>query len=69
MDAEKVKDYSATGLGSVTGIDMIYSGIEGMLQDGVDAPEVKLVVYGMIAIVTGFFAWRRRQAAPVAAHP
>ncbi|MBI4000496.1 MAG: hypothetical protein HY348_01765 [Nitrospira defluvii] len=63
MDKDAIKDYSATGLGGVSGMDMLYTGINGMLDNGVDAPEIKLVVYGLIAIITGFFAWRRDHAA------
>jgi len=58
MDANKVKDVSATAVGGVSGMDMLYTGIQGMLDGGVDAPEIKLVVYGFVSIVLGFFAWR-----------
>lgn len=68
MDKELVKDYSATGVGAASGLDMLYAGIEGMLNDGADTPEIKLVIYGLISIITGFFAWRRRkQDAPASA--
>lgn len=71
MDMEKVKDLTATGAGGGSGIDMLYTGIDGMLRDGIDAPEVKLVIYGLIALVTGFFAFRRQRPAdnPVMIQP
>lgn len=69
MDMDKVKDITATGMGGGSGIDMLYTGIDGMLKDGIDAPEVKLVIYGLIALVTGFFAFRRQQAVPEPTKP
>lgn len=69
MDMEQAKDLTMTGAGGGSGIDMIYTGIDGMLRDGVDAPEVKLVVYGLIAIVAGFFAFRKQKPAAEVAKP
>ena len=61
MDSEKVKDVGATAVGSMSGLDMVYTGIQGMLDGGIDAPEIKLVVYGIVSMVLGFFAWRKEQ--------
>ena len=69
MDMEQAKDLTMTGAGGGSGIDMIYTGIDGMLRDGIDAPEVKLVIYGVIAIVAGFFAFRKQKPAPVVVNP
>lgn len=63
MDAGKVKDVGATAIGGMSGTDMLYTGIQGMLDGGVDGPEIKLVFYGLVSIVLGFFAWRKEQAA------
>lgn len=67
MDKDAIKDYGATGLGGGSGLDMIYSGVDGMLKDGVDTPEVKLIVYGLFLVIGGFFAWRKRQGAATVA--
>lgn len=62
MDKDLAKDIGSTAAGGVSGMDMLYTGIDGMLKDGVDQPELKLVFYGIVSMVLGFFAWRREQA-------
>ena len=59
MDSEKVKDVGATAVGGMSGVDMVYTGVMGMMDGGIDAPEIKLVVYGLVSMVLGFFAWRK----------
>lgn len=68
MDTAQVKDLSATGLGGGAGIDMIYTAIDGIMADGWDAPEIKLLVYGVLSIVFGFMAFRRERARQGAAN-
>lgn len=60
---DKVKDVAATAAGGVSGTDLLYMGIDGMFKDGFDMSDMKLVTYGLIALVTGFFAWRKANAA------
>ena len=62
MESDKAKDVGATAVGGMSGLDMMYTGIQGMLDGGIDAPEIKLVVYGLVSMVMGFFAWRKEQA-------
>jgi hypothetical protein len=63
MDTEKAKDLTATGIGGGAGIDMIYTAVDGIMADGWDAPEIKLLIYGVVSIVMGFFAWKRNKPA------
>lgn len=63
MDNDRLKDVGMTGVGGVSGVDLLYMAAEGVMRDGFDFYDAKLIFYGVFTLVAGFFAWKK-QAVP-----
>lgn len=63
MDSNKTKDIIATGAGGGIGVDLFWTGLDGIWKsyqagEHVDIMDCKWMVYGLIAAYLGFLAWR-----------
>lgn len=63
MDGNKTKDVLATVIGGGTGVDLFWTGLEGIVNslhanEPVKVADCKWLVYGMIAAYLGYRAWK-----------
>ena len=63
MDGSKTKDVLSTVIGGGTGVDLFWTGLEGIVDslnanEPVKVADCKWLVYGMIAAYLGYRAWK-----------
>ena len=59
----KTKDVAATVIGGGTGVDLFWTGLDGLWKsylahEPIEIMHCKLMIYGIIAAYLGFLAWR-----------
>lgn len=65
MDSPQAKDIIATSGGGIIGVDLFWTGLDGIIKgqqatppEPFDVMDYKLLLYGLGAAVLGFMAWR-----------
>ena len=63
MDSNKTKDVLSTIIGGGTGVDLFWTGLEGIVNslntnEPVKVADCKWLVYGLIAAYLGYRAWK-----------
>jgi hypothetical protein len=63
MDGPKTKDVLATIVGGGTGVDLFWTGLDGIVNalnadELVKVSDCKLLVYGCVAAYLGYIAWK-----------